>query len=605
MTANNKSLKKAKLRYNEYYNTQETFDELYLLSKKGYRFKNLVPIIKSESNILLAYRKIKRNKGSKTVGTNGKTIKNIMSLPNEMIVDYFQKRIDNYQPHSIRRVEIDKGNGKKRPLGIPTIEDRIVQQCILQVLEPICEAKFYNYSYGFRPNRSTHHAIARAYHLININKMYHVVDIDIKGFFDNVSHEKLLKQMWSLGLQDKRLICIIGKMLKAEIKDKGIPKVGTPQGSVLSPLLSNIVLNELDWWIDSQWQSIKTNYPYKYNSDKFQALRNTNLKEMYIVRYADDFKIFCKSHSAAVKIFHAVEMWLKERLGLEISPEKSKITNLRRDYTEFLGIKIKAVPKKKKYVIHSEMTDKSKSKCVEKLKTAINIIKENTTIQNINNYNSTILGLHNYYSIASMVSKNFNQIALVIRRCLYNKLKCRIKLRGEKNKTFMKFYGSYKGKLQSIKGITLFPVAHIKTKPPYNFKSEICDYTVVGRALIHENLKRANMATVRYLMQNPIKSKSIEYNDNRISLYVGQNGLCRITKTDLQIGEMDVHHVIPQNAGGTDEYNNLIFITKFVHKLIHATETETISKYKDIVKPNEEELKTINNYRRKAGNHII
>ncbi len=389
------------------------------------------------------------------------------------------------------------------------------------------------------------------------------------------------------------------------MQNKGIPKIGTPQGGVLSPLLSNIVLNELDWWIDSQWHSMKTNYPYKYSADKYSALRTTKLKEMYVVRYADDFKIFCKSHSNAVKIFNAVEMWLKDRLGLEINPEKSKITNLRRGYTEFLGIKIKAVPKRKKYVIHSEMTKKSKKKCIEKLKTAIKRIDENTTVQSISNYNSTVLGVHNYYRVASMVSKDFNQIALVVRRCLYNKLKCRIKLRGERNKTFQKFYGGYVGNLQSIKGITLYPVAHIKTKPPYNFKNEICDYTVVGRALIHERLKRANMAIVRYLMQNPIRSETVEYNDNRISLYIAQNGRCRITKAVLQIGEMDAHHILPRKLNGTDKYSNLIFVTKPVHKLIHATETETIVKYLDIVKPNIGELKSINNYREKAGNHII
>ncbi|WP_132079468.1 group II intron reverse transcriptase/maturase [Anaerospora hongkongensis] len=605
MTACKKSFKKSKLRYNEYYDTQPTFDELYERSQNGQCFKNLIPIIESENNILLAYRKIKRNTGSNTSGTNGHTIRNIMNATNEDIVRYFQKRLRNYSPHSVRRTEIDKGNGKKRPLGIPTIEDRILQQCILQVLEPICEAKFYPYSFGFRPNRSAHHAIARAYHLVNINKMYYVVDIDIKGFFDNVNHGKLLKQMWTLGIRDKNLICIIGKMLKAEVKGKGIPKVGTPQGGVLSPLLSNIVLNELDWWIDSQWLSMKTRHAYQNCCSHSKALRTTTLKEMYIVRYADDFKIFCRSYNHAIKIFAAVEAWIKERLGLEISPEKSKITNLRREYTEFLGIKIKAVPKRKTHVIESRLTDKAKKKCVERLKTAIHRIEENSSAQNVSNYNATVLGLQNYYAIASSVSKDFREIAFVVNRCLYNRLKHHLKRKGIKSRAFLKFYGKYNQRTYSIGAITLFPVQCISTRPPLNFKQETCDFTVAGRALIHQKLKRANMAIVRYLMRNPVQGESVEYNDNRISLYIGQAGLCRITKAILQIGQMEAHHIQLRATGGTDQYDNLIFITRDVHHLIHTTSAETIQKYLDIVKPNAEELKSINKCRLQAGNHMI
>ncbi len=180
-----------------------------------------------------------------------------------------------------------------------------------QVLEPICEAKFYKHSYGFRPNRSTHHAMARCQFLMNRGGYSHVVDIDIQGFFDNVNHSKLLKQLYNIGITDRRVLTIILKMLKAPIKGVGIPTKGTRQGGILSPLLSNVVLHDLDWWISSQWDTIKTRKPHTVQTKNYR-LAKSKLKRMYIVRYADDFKIFTNNHQSATKIFHAVEDYLKK-----------------------------------------------------------------------------------------------------------------------------------------------------------------------------------------------------------------------------------------------------------------------------------------------------
>ena len=231
-----KQPKVLKLRHLEYYDLQDAFDALYADSQKNKVFSNLMKLISSEENIKLAYRSIKRNSGSITPGIDGLTIGDLEKVPEDKFVGIVKKKLQWYKPKAVKRVEIPKPDGRTRPLGIPAMWDRIVQQCILQVLEPICKAKFHEQSNGFRPNLSTEHAIAQCYKMIQQSHLHFVVDIDVKGFFDNVNHGKLLKQMWNIGIRDKTLLCIIREMLKAPIHfpDGTIefPTKGTPQGGL-------------------------------------------------------------------------------------------------------------------------------------------------------------------------------------------------------------------------------------------------------------------------------------------------------------------------------------------------------------------------------------
>lgn len=528
-------------------------------------------------------------------------------------------------------IEIPKEDGRMRPIGIPTIEDRLIQQCIKQVLEPIAEAKFHPHSYGFRPNRSCENAIARYMFLVNSSKLHYVIDIDIKSFFDNVNHGKLLKQLWSMGIQDKRLISIISKMLKAEIKGIGVPDKGTPQGGILSPLLSNIVLNELDWWISGQWETFETDYKYtQYN--KYIAMKKTKLKEVYIVRYADDFKILCRTEDMARKMFIATQEWLAQRLGLEVSETKSKIVNLKKSYSEFLGFKLWAKYKgggsrkpkatkekewkkgKNKWVAYTEMTDKAKKSCKKILREAIKDIKSDPKVETVCKYNSKVLGMQNYYKIACNVNADFNRIGYDVHKTLYNRLRrvSSTKKKGKKtvphklDKTHIKFYKN-NFKLRFVAGKALFPIADVQTRFPICLTQEKCDYTAAGRALIHDKLESINMKILHYLMENPVSGHTQEYNDNRISLYTGQQGFCKIMKIPLEIGKMEAHHIVPKGKSfsGTDEYSNLVFLNADVHELIHATKSETIERYIGLVNPNAKQLAEINKLRKMVGNLVI
>lgn len=608
--------KSQKLRNNEYYNTQWVFDDLYDKSKKGQNFKKLLPLITSEQNILLAYRNIKRNKGSQTKGTNATTIRDLEKLKTNEIIEMVRNKLDDYKPGSVRRVMIEKDNGKLRPLGIPTMEDRLIQQCIKQILEPICEAKFHNHSYGFRSNRSQHHALSRCVSLINMTGLHYVVDIDIKGFFDNVNHNKLMKQLWTLGIRDKNLLCILSKMLKAEIKGEGNPTKGTPQGGILSPLLSNIVLNELDWWISDQWETFETKRNYSalrkgvYNeadsrASKFANLkRASNLKECFIVRYADDFKIFCRSFETAQKMFIATKQWLNERLKLEVSPEKSKVINLKKKSSDFLGFQIKATPKgstRHGRVAETRMNKKTRQKTAKLARQKIIAIKKERRELSVTNYNSFVLGVHNYFKIGTHVTKDFSEIDFNIRKTIHNRLKTKAKINAPPSESFERFYKGYTGKTYSVSKVTLYPISYVKHENPRNFTQETCDYTVSGRKKIHDNQKSVSQRIIKYMAQHPIEDESVEFNDNRIALYVAQKGKCSVTGEFLTIGDMECHHKLPKFLGGNDKYDNLVLLKTVVHKIIHAEKEATIEALLKSFPLTKKQINKINKLRKVIG----
>lgn len=589
---------------------QDCFDTLYAQSVSGYHFYDLTELMCSEDNIRLAYRNIKRNSGSKTAGADKLTIDDILHLSVEDVIKKVQSMFKWYEPQTVRRVFIPKGKGKTRPLGIPTIWDRIFQQCILQVLEPICEAKFHKHSYGFRPNRSTHHAKARFEFLINQTGLHHCVDVDIKGFFDNVNHSKLLKQMWSLGIRDKSILSIISRLLKAEIEGEGIPTKGTPQGGILSPLLSNIVLNELDWWVSDQWETFISRYTYSTNGSKYQFLKKTALKECFIVRYADDFKIMCRTRSHALKMNYALKDFLRNRLHLETSEEKSRVINLKKNSSEFLGFSLKAIRKGKTrfgYVARSDMSRKAKANAFQKIKEAIKVVKKRPCIQTVWNFNTVVMGIQNYYSVATQITINLNELNAHLRKTLYNQLK---NIRTEASfhdmsKTLQKRYKGYKARLFKIQEMVFVPIHAQRWKTTLCFSQTTCNFTAEGRAKIHNSLKAIDKTTLSYIMRNYIPNRSIEYNDNRISKFIAQYGKCAILGVELGINEWHCHHINPYHLSKDDSYSNLIIVDKAIHQLIHLKDKVRIETLLHSIKLTSKQKEKVNKLRLKCQNEII
>ena len=579
------------LRHAEYYGMQGTFDELYQKSQNGEVFENLMDLILSRDNILLAYRNIKANKGSYTAGTDKKNITDIGSRTPDDVVKRVRFIVTGsehgYRPKPVRRKDIPKPNGKTRPLGIPCIWDRLIQQCIKQIMEPICEAKFSNNSYGFRPNRSVEHAINRTYTMLQMMNLHYVIEFDIKGFFDNVNHSKLIRQIWSLGIHDKTLIFIIKRILTAPIKMPDnttvLPDKGTPQGGIISPLLANIVLNELDWWIASQWEENpiaisrgreriigKTKVFDK--SHGYRIMKNTEMKEMHIIRYADDFRIFCRTKEDAVRTKEAVTEWIEERLKLEVSPEKTRIVNTRKRWSEFLGFKIRVRLKHHKYVVQSAICDKKveieRAKLVEQAKNIAKPREKKSCLSEIQLYNSMVLGIQNYYQLATCISIDCREFHRRVMTVLTNRLNTEtgsmLKREGGTITQAEKERFGQSKMIRYVSGIDqmIYPIAFIKNKIPMAKRSIVCSYTKEGRALIHTELN-LNQYVLKGLREKISVGHSTEYHDSKISLFSAQKGKCAISGEEFA----DAEHVavwlkVPRALGGFERYKNMVLIHK-------------------------------------------
>lgn len=630
MVTANKSKQQTKpknkvLRHAEYYDMQPTFDEVFAKSQGGEIFDRLTHLIFSRDNILLAYRNIKKNTGSCTPGTDGLTIKNLAKYSPDEMVQRVRNITKCYRPRAVRRKEIPKpyDPSKTRPLGIPCIWDRLIQQCILQVLEPICEARFSDNSFGFRPNRSCEHAVAVAYRLMQRSHLQYVVEVDIKGFFDNVDHSKLIKQIWALGIRDTKLIYLIKQILKAPVQlENGtmvIPTKGTPQGGIISPLLANIVLNELDRWVESQWQDnpIISRYKPQVNSNGslnkghgFDALKKTCLKEMFIVRYADDFRIFCRTREGAEKTLIATKQWLEERLRLAVSPEKTRVVNLRKQYSEFLGIKMRLTPKKDKLVVKSRVCDKAIKRIHLEAKQKLKDIRRpqggQTEGQAIMAYNAYVMGVHNYYCIATDVNLDFQKVEYPIHR-IVNRIGKRRKGRGTKSERYCAIVERYSASTQMrwMHDFPIVPIGFVQTRAPMCKRRSVQKYTPEGRKEIHENLG-INTGMLQQLLHQPLYQRSAEYMDNRLSLYCAHYGKCAVTGRVFEfVTDIHCHHKLPKSKGGKDNYYNLTLVHVDVHVLIHATAESTIAHYLSALNLSKPQLSKLNKLRVQVGNPPI
>ena len=261
-----------RLQDNFYTKTKET-----IVNNEKPSFKGLLEMMKSDAVIVSAIHKIKGNKGSKTPGSDGLVIEQIIIKDYPEVINMVRNKLDNYKAEPVRRKLIPK-TGKKgefRPLGIPAIVDRVIQEVVRSVIEPILEAQFYDHSYGYRPMREAGQAIEYLNHIMKHSGYTWCIEGDISEFFDKVNHRILLKTLWSMGIRDRRVLMVIKQMLEAGILNEcETNELGAPQGGIISPLLANVYLHRMDMWITREWYNKKTRKNFVSQSSKIATLKH-------------------------------------------------------------------------------------------------------------------------------------------------------------------------------------------------------------------------------------------------------------------------------------------------------------------------------------------
>ena len=253
------------------------------------------------------------------------------------------------------------------------------------------------------------------------------------------------------------------------------------------------------------------------------------------------------------------------------------------------------------------MTKKSLDNAQIKLKQAIKVIQKHQSPENVWRFNTVIMGIQNYYSAASHITLDLNKLSGRLNKALFNRLNEMRKeaMFQELTKTLQKRYKGYECKLYKIKGMVMVPVHAQRCKVNLNFSQSICNYTTVGRNKIHQSLRAINKQTLAYVMKQYIPSRSIEYNDNRISRFIAQYGKCAITGIELGRGDWHCHHKTPFHLTKDDSYGNLMILHQSVHRLIHMRNQEKIQVLLNVLKLNEKQLKKVNELREQCLNEAI
>lgn len=553
--------------------------------------RNLHPMVYDDRNVALAVRQLGQSPGRMTPGPDGSNYKTLEKYSVMELAEIVRERLFKKRMDYVRRVYIPKGNGKERPIGICTIWDKLVEKCIQLVVEPYCETKFVESSFGFRERLSTHNALAKVKN--QCQTMPYVLSVDMKDYFGTIDPDIAYRELWHIGIKDQVILNYIYRFIKkgyfedsCKIED---PK-GTPQGSILGPLISNVYLHRFDVWLRDQgdcWHDPNVTKFHTYRH-KRRNLELTKLKIGIHVRYADDILVLCKDYEDARRFRYSVTNYLTHNMKLVINEEKTRIYDLTKEKMKYLGYDFYAFkqntnnPKKKgKLKVSNTLPQEKEDKIVEECSALLKEIRKHPGFETFHNWNIYVVGIHNYYRGMTHFNKSFSKIGWRIHKLFYHTMEKRATFTNEqayKNNFLHGRYSSW-GK-SGYYYFDRFPVVEI-------------DWANWDSALIASRKGTANrgnpynygenkhkpgvsIGTIEYLVNTSKHIKNSRLAMFRISKYSSMKGISYLSGEFVPVEKYHCHHIKPKCKGGTNDFDNLCVLSETEHQLLHSSNPEQL-----------------------------
>ena len=544
------------------------------------------------NNVALALRQLSKSDGRMAKGPDGTNFDTLEPYAITELANIVKERLLTKKMSYVRRKYIPKGNsGKKRPLGICSIWDKLVEKCIQLVVEPYCETKFVDSSFGFREQVGAHNALAKVKN--QCETMPFVLSVDLKDYFGTIDPDIAYRELWHIGMKDKIILNYIYRFIKKgyfEDSCKVEDPRGTPQGSILGPLISNVYLHRFDVWLREQgdcWHNPSVTKFHNYANKRRNVLA-TNLKLGIHVRYADDILVLCKTREHAERFRHSVTHYLVRNMRLEINTDKTKVYDLTCQSMKYLGYEFLATKRHSKnpqqngkYRIRNSLPQAKADEIAEKCRVLLRAIRKNPTYQTVHDWNVYVVGLHNYYRGMNYFHNSFHEIGWRIMKLFYHTMSKRVKFTKEqsyKNNFQKGVYRSWgKDGYYCFETYPVFEIwwanwdkeliagykGKVTRKNPYAYGEK-------------KHKPGVSIEDIGYLVEVSKSIRNSRYALFRISKYSCMRGISYLSGEYVPVRDYHCHHIKPVESGGTNDFGNLCVLSEQEHKILHSKTPERL-----------------------------